>query len=163
MQRSTLRGLIASVSILATLLLIGCSSNRNLTSATSKTKKALVVTTTTGFRHSSIKTAEGVLASLGEQSHAFTVDYVHQPPNEPQEPRTPDEPKAPKPESDPEKQKAEQDKYEKAKTKYETDLAKYNADEPRLKAEYKIARPAWEAKLKEALMRLSPESLKNYD
>ncbi|HMC27484.1 MAG TPA: ThuA domain-containing protein [Verrucomicrobiae bacterium] len=160
-----MKGLIApaSVSILASLLLIGCASNRNSTSADSKTKKALVVTTTTGFRHSSIKTAETVLASLGEQSRAFTVDYVHQPPNEPQEPRKPDVPKAPKPDSDPKKQKAEQEKYEAAKERYESDLAKYQADEPRLKAEYQIARPAWEAKLKEALMKLAPDSLKNYD
>ncbi len=40
-------------------------------------KKVLVVTTTAGFRHSSIETAENVLATLGEQSGAFTVvDFV---------------------------------------------------------------------------------------
>ena len=40
-------------------------------------KKVLVVTTTAGFRHSSIETAENVIATLGEQSGAFTVvDYV---------------------------------------------------------------------------------------
>ena len=40
-------------------------------------KKVLVVTTTAGFRHSSIETAENVLATLGEQSGDFTVvDYV---------------------------------------------------------------------------------------
>src|SRR6266704_6573661 len=99
MQHSTTKGFIAplSICIVATLLLIGCASNRGSISAGSKTKKALVVTTTTGFRHSSIKTAEKVLASLGEQSHAFTIDYVNQPPNEPQKPSKPDEPNAPKP------------------------------------------------------------------
>src|SRR5207248_10880633 len=39
-------------------------------------KKVLVVTVTKGFRHSSIPTAEKVLAELGEKSGDFTVDYV---------------------------------------------------------------------------------------
>src|SRR6266700_8165267 len=39
-------------------------------------KKLLVVTVTKGFRHSSIPTAEKILAELGEKSGAFTVDYV---------------------------------------------------------------------------------------
>src|SRR6266853_6646508 len=39
-------------------------------------KKLLVVTVTKGFRHSSIPTAEKVLAELGQESGAFTVDYV---------------------------------------------------------------------------------------
>src|SRR5256885_3626850 len=39
-------------------------------------RKLLVVTVTKGFRHSSIPTAEKVLAELGEKSGAFTVDYV---------------------------------------------------------------------------------------
>jgi type 1 glutamine amidotransferase len=40
-------------------------------------KKVLVVTATTGFRHSSIATAENVIATLGETSGAYTVvDFV---------------------------------------------------------------------------------------
>jgi len=39
-------------------------------------KRVLVVTTTVGFRHSSIPTAETILAELGEKSGAFTVDYA---------------------------------------------------------------------------------------
>jgi type 1 glutamine amidotransferase len=39
-------------------------------------KKILVVTVTKGFRHSSIPTAEKVLAKLAEKSGAFTVDFV---------------------------------------------------------------------------------------
>jgi uncharacterized protein len=39
-------------------------------------KKVLVVTITKGFRHSSIPTAEKVLAKIAEKSGAFTVDYV---------------------------------------------------------------------------------------
>ena len=43
-------------------------------------KKLLVVTTTTGFRHSSIPTAEKVLEQLAQKSGEFTVDFVQQPP-----------------------------------------------------------------------------------
>src|SRR6266850_4179652 len=39
-------------------------------------KKLLVVTVTKGFRHSSIPTAEKVLAELAQKSGTFTVDYV---------------------------------------------------------------------------------------
>jgi type 1 glutamine amidotransferase len=43
-------------------------------------KRLLVVTTTTGFRHSSIPTAEKILAQLARESGEFTVDFVRQPP-----------------------------------------------------------------------------------
>ena len=46
-------------------------------------KKLLVVTTTTGFRHSSIPTAEKILEQLGKNSGEFTVDFVQQPPGKP--------------------------------------------------------------------------------
>ncbi|HWD92996.1 MAG TPA: ThuA domain-containing protein [Verrucomicrobiae bacterium] len=46
-------------------------------------KKLLVVTTTTGFRHSSIPTLEKVLSQLGTTSGEFTVDFVQQPPHQP--------------------------------------------------------------------------------
>lgn len=58
----------------------------SLTSAFAEPKKLLVVTVTTGFRHSSIETAEKVLAELGAKSGAFTVDYVHQPEGQPKNP-----------------------------------------------------------------------------
>ena len=47
-------------------------------------KKVLVVTITTGFRHSSIPTAEKVLAALGQDSGAFSVEYARVEPNDPQ-------------------------------------------------------------------------------
>ena len=49
-----------------------------------KPKSVLVVTTTTGFRHSSIETAEKVIANLGQSSGAFTVDYAGVSPNRPE-------------------------------------------------------------------------------
>lgn len=50
-------------------------------------KKLLVVSTTTGFRHSSIPTAEKILAQLAQSSGEFTVDFVHQPPGKPENPK----------------------------------------------------------------------------
>jgi len=47
-------------------------------------KKVLVVTTTTGFRHSSIPTAEKVLGELSRDSNLFTVEYARVEPNDPQ-------------------------------------------------------------------------------
>jgi len=47
-------------------------------------KRVLVVTTTMGFRHSSIPTAEKVLGELAQQSGAFTVEYARVEPNDPQ-------------------------------------------------------------------------------
>lgn len=46
-------------------------------------KKLLVVSTTAGFRHSSIPTLEKVIAQLGKDSGAFTADFVQQPPGQP--------------------------------------------------------------------------------
>ncbi|MEJ0090682.1 MAG: ThuA domain-containing protein [Limisphaerales bacterium] len=46
-------------------------------------KKLLVVTTTTGFRHSSIPTAEKILAQMAKDSGEFTVDFVQQPEGKP--------------------------------------------------------------------------------
>lgn len=53
------------------------------TSLHAEPKKLLVVTTTTGFRHSSIPTLEKVIAQLGKESGAFTVDFVRQPEGRP--------------------------------------------------------------------------------
>ena len=89
-------------------------------------KKLLVVTTTTGFRHSSISTLEKVIAQLGKDSGAFTVDFIHQPSgNQP-------------------------GKLQKDATDAQ-------------KAAFTNAVEAWNGKMKSALQKLSPESLKNYD
>jgi uncharacterized protein len=88
-------------------------------------KKLLVVTTTTGYRHSSIPTLERVLTRLGKDSGEFTVDFVQQPPGKP------------------------------------ANLKKDATAEQ--KAAFQTAEAAWEVKLKAALQKLSPESLRNYD
>ena len=127
-------------------------------------KKVLLVTVTTGFRHSSIGTAERIITQLGEQSQAFTiVDHARQPSiNVPQKPQAPNRPGEPAADAD-----------EKAKTKYREDLTKYltavKAFEQNLENwntrqdEVKAAQTEYDSALKSSLAKLSPENLKNYD
>jgi len=56
---------------LGAVLAVGAAIN-----AQAEPKRVLVVTTTLGFRHSSIPTAESVLGDLAKESAAFTVDYA---------------------------------------------------------------------------------------
>jgi type 1 glutamine amidotransferase len=132
-------------------------------SAAAAPKKVLVVTITTGFRHSSIATAEKVLGKLAQESGAFTVDYVQQPnvkiPGKPNAPKKPTDLKPDADDAAKTKHAADTKKFEAAHAKYQDDLAKYEADLPRIKAMEKDA----DAQLKKNLAQLSPENLKNYD
>jgi type 1 glutamine amidotransferase len=47
-------------------------------------KKVLIVSVTKGFRHSSIPTAEKILAELGQKSGLYTVDYARVEPSDPE-------------------------------------------------------------------------------
>jgi uncharacterized protein len=69
--------------LLGATLVIGCLFGI-ASPATAAPKKVLVVTVTKGFRHSSIATAEKVLAELGEKSGVFTVDYARVEPSAPE-------------------------------------------------------------------------------
>ncbi len=102
-------------------------------------KKVLVVSVTTGFRHSSIPTGEKVLGQLAAQSGLFTVDFVRQPEGmtgAPGRPRV-----GPKGEQDP--------AYQKALQKFEVDQKAYTE--------------IWLPKAAAGLAKLSPASLKHYD
>jgi len=125
---STLKHSFLTKTILG-LMLIG------LTATAAEPKKILVVTTTTGFRHSSIGTAEKVLAKIGEQSKLFTVDYAQQPAHQPNAPKKPGANATPE------------------------ELQKFQADSEKFKA----ADAEWQTALKESLSKLSVENLKNYD
>jgi len=105
-------------------------------------KKLLVVTVTTGFRHSSIETAEKVLKELGEKSGAWTVDFVHQPEGQPKNPGRPPE------------KKNESDEAFKAKQEaYSTALAEFNA-----------ANKVWNDKIKAYMAeQMDLEKIKGYD
>jgi hypothetical protein len=67
--------IIRSGKLLLAGILIGCTFGF-AAPAPAAPKKVLVVTVTKGFRHSSIPTAEKVLAALAEVSSAFKVDYA---------------------------------------------------------------------------------------
>lgn len=119
-----------------------------IVSAQAAPKSVLVVTTTTGFRHSSIEVAEKVIARLGEQSGAFTVDYARVTP-----PSIPRKPNSPKPTGDEKKDAA-------AKKRYEDDLAKYQVEEPKARELQKSYSDDQKRVLAE---KMSPEALKKYD
>lgn len=113
------------------------------TAAFAEPKKLLVVTVTTSFRHSSIETAEKVLAELGAKSGAFTVDFVHQPEGQPKNPGRP-----PKqgPKESAESFKAKQEAYS-------TALATFNAENK-----------DWGDKVKAYMAeKMAIEKIKNYD
>ena len=111
-------------------------------------KKVLVVTTTTGFRHSSIETAEKIIAELGEKSGAFTVDYARVTP-----PNVMRKPKAPKSTGNEKKDAA-------AKKQFDDETAKYKVQEPEINA----ANNKYKAdQIRVLAEKMSPEALKNYD
>ena len=69
MKHDVFRTLLRTI-LTPTLLVV------SLATASAEPKHILVVTATKGFRHSSIPTAERIIAELGKSSGAFTVDYV---------------------------------------------------------------------------------------
>ena len=149
-----------TLTLLRTLTL-GLIAGGLILGAKAAPKKVLVVTVTTGFRHDSIKTAEPVLAKLGRESGAFTVDYARQPtiqiPQRPNPPRKPNEPPANADEKATTKYKADTARYEAAEKKYQADLAAFDP------AKVATAQAEYNQALKESLSKLSPENLKQYD
>jgi type 1 glutamine amidotransferase len=113
--------------------------------AAEASRKLLVVTTTAGFRHSSIPTAEKVLSQLAAQSGAFTLEFVRQPPNQPTAPKAPAALKA-------DASAVEQTAFKAAEEEFQA-----------AQAAFTTAKAQWDQKMKEALSRLSPESLKGFD
>ncbi len=115
-------------------------------------KRVVVVTVTTGFRHSSIGTAEKVLQKLADESKAFQiVDYVRQPAVE--VPKKPAKPRPLKPDAD-DKAKAA---FAKQMENYEKQMAAWT---PEMENELKAAQTKLDEGIKSALARLSPDRLK---
>jgi type 1 glutamine amidotransferase len=103
-------------------------------------RKILVVTVTTGFRHASIPTSEKVLAQLAAESGGqFTVDFVQQPPNQP---------KAPAKARPGKKGVGSQEAVQPS---------------PQEQEAFKVANEKWLGSVAQALQKLSPANLKNYD
>jgi type 1 glutamine amidotransferase len=102
-------------------------------------KKVLVVTVTTGFRHSSIPVAEKILEQLARESGKFTVDFVRQPEGMPKPPAQPR----------PGAAGVNDPAHQAALKKFEETERNFNA--------------TWTPKVEAALQKLSPANLKNYD
>jgi type 1 glutamine amidotransferase len=153
-----------TISILHKLTLALIAGGLVFSAAAAAPKKVLVVSVTTGFRHSSIGVAEKTIARLGEESGGFTVvDYARQPDIKvPQKPNAPQKPKEPAADAD-----------DRAKTKFKDDLAKFEASQKKYESdlekwagrqsEVKAAQAEYDKALKESLAKLSPENLKNFD
>jgi type 1 glutamine amidotransferase len=74
-------GQIAVIAILSAAF-AGCATAQTKSAMTPK--RVLVVSTTTGFRHSSIPTAERIIGELAQANGAFTVEYARVEPSDPQ-------------------------------------------------------------------------------
>jgi type 1 glutamine amidotransferase len=113
-------------------------------------KRVIVCTVTTGFRHSSIATAEATLQKLADETKAFTiVEYARQP--DIQVPKKPNKPK-------------DEAKFmeENGKRSYEDSLKKQYPNDP-AKVTAELANwPAIYAEGKEALEKRFPNVVKNY-
>ena len=118
-------------------------------------KKVIVVTVTTGFRHSSIPTAEKILQKLADESKAFTiVDFARQPSGD--VPKKPNKPGDLKADAD-DKAKA---RYAEELKKYEEAIAKWTAaDDEKVKS----AQAKWDTDMKASMAKLSPENLAKVD
>ena len=132
-----------SQALLALTLVVGLA-------AQAAPKKVLVVSVTTGFRHSSIEVAERVIAELGQKSGDFTVEYARVTPPKARAPRKPNQPAA----------TGDADKDKAAKDKFDADLAKFQTED----AAFKEIQNAYAAEQKKVLAAtMSPEALKKYD
>jgi type 1 glutamine amidotransferase len=114
-------------------------------------KRVIVVTVTTGFRHSSIPYAEKTLQKLADESKAFTiVEFVRQP--DVQVPKPPNKPKDLAADAS-DKDKARHDADTK---KYEEALAKWT---PEVQNQAKEKQEQFDAEAKRNLEKLSPSNL----
>jgi type 1 glutamine amidotransferase len=68
--------------VLTAVTFVGCAHASSPTAM--NPKHVLVVTTTTGFRHSSIPTAEKIIGELAQSNGAFTIEYARVEPGDPQ-------------------------------------------------------------------------------
>jgi type 1 glutamine amidotransferase len=137
---------------LAALLLSGMALNApHARAAEPAAKRVLVVTVTTGFRHSSIPTAERILQKIADDSKAFTiVGLVQQPATV--VPRKPSPPRALPPNADDNAKK----RFEADTKRYEEALAKWT---PEVDAQAKAAQQKFNDEAAANLARLAPAAL----
>lgn len=138
--------------IMGALLVSGATAfSASVLAADAVPKRVIVVTVTTGFRHSSIPTAERILQKLGQDSKAFTVVAIAQ------QPQTvvPKKPTPPKP--------LAADADANAKKRFEAETKRHEeamrAWTPEVEANAKAARQQFEKEAAEALLPLAPAEL----
>ncbi len=136
---------------LRSLLVVALFATPAFSTFAAEAKRVLVVTVTTGFRHSSIPFAEKTLQKLGEESGAYTVvDFARQP--EIQVPRKPNKPRDLKPDADDNAKK----RYDADMKKYEAELAKWT---PEVEKQAQEAQAQFDVAVKKSLEKLSPANL----
>lgn len=132
------RAVITTIAVVAGFLVSSASAaSESAADGAARPKKLLVVTTTAGFRHSSIPTAEKVIAELGERSGHFTVHYIRQP----ERYGEPTRPANLKPDAS----------------------AEEKAQFAAVEAAYNTAKAAALLEMEKALAKLNPDALKEYD
>lgn len=143
---------IKNTFILGALLATGATAvSTPLLAADAAPKRVIVVTVTTGFRHSSIATAERILQKLGQESKAFTVVSIAQ------QPATvvPKKPSPPKP--------LAADADANARKRFEADKKRYDeamaAWTPEVEAKAKAAQQQFDKEAAQALLPLAPAEL----
>ena len=133
----------------ATFLALACLAG---ISHAAETKRVIVCTVTTGFRHGSIPFAEATLEKLAKESGAFEiVDFARQP-----DVKVPQRPRKPK-DLAPTANDKDKARHEAEMKKFEAEQAKWT---PELVAQEKAAKEAFDAGVKASLAKLSPENLR---
>jgi len=137
---------------LPALLLTGLTSaSFSAHAADAAPKRVLVVTVTTGFRHSSIATAERILQKLAIDSKAFTVvDLVQQPTTV--VPRKPNAPRALAPNAD----EGAKKRFEADTKRFEEAMAKWT---PEVDAAAKASQEQFNREAAASLVKLAPAEL----
>jgi type 1 glutamine amidotransferase len=134
------------------LLLIALVALAPVLKGADQTKRVLVCTTTSGFRHPSIPYGEEALAALDAASPDFEiVTWLRQPPIKvPQPPNAPRKPKENAPQ-------AELEKFTADLSEFQKNLEIWNRD---IKPDADTKRAAFDAALSKTLEPLSPEALR---
>jgi type 1 glutamine amidotransferase len=119
--------------------------------AAEEPKRVVLVTVTTGFRHSSIASAEKILQKLADESKAFTiVDKIQQPDITVARKPTPPRPLAPDADENAKK------RFEADTKRFEEAMAKWT---PEIDAQAKAAKEQLDKGIVAALARLAPAEL----
>ena len=138
--------------LLASTILAGTTLQPiSLFAADAAPKRVVLVTVTTGFRHSSIATAEKILQKLAEESKAFTIVAMVQQPDI----VVPRKPNAPKP--------LAENADEGAKTRFEGDTKRFDEAmtkwTPEIEAQAKAAQQQLSEQIVTRLAALAPAAL----